>query len=404
MQTNHLRHFITVAEKGSISAAASTCFITPQGLSRSISALEGELGCPLFRKSHKGMALTEFGKALLPEARAIVAAEKRMIELTNLVRDAGEASGAQEITMFLNNIAFDVALMSPLLESFENVFSNARYFQLDNEEVVRKLVECADDDGMVLGLVALFSVNHDENALMVAELAEHGYEYYGYLETYDEVLVAADSPLAAKNVLSRSDILTQPIVSSDGDIRRVCEKVFGTDAIYMVTSDSSFRFRMVANNEAITFVPAFYRTTYHANSQTAIVPMRDPYFVEVGFVGKPEVLENPYVKRVIGQLNSHYARFRDMPYLSLVPSQITEMPGVDEGGEVSEERLVALADENRLNEREREVLAFLAQGLSTREIANRLRVSTRTVKSCSYGIYNKLGVHSQKELMHLFRM
>lgn len=90
MQTNYLRHFIAVAEKGTISAAAASCFITPQGLSRSISALESELGCPLFEKSYKGMALTEFGRVLLPEAYAIVAAEKRMIELSNLVRDAGE--------------------------------------------------------------------------------------------------------------------------------------------------------------------------------------------------------------------------------------------------------------------------------------------------------------------------
>lgn len=92
MQTNCLRHFIAVAEKGTISAAAASCFITPQGLSRSISALESELGCPLFEKSYKGMALTEFGRVLLPEARAIVAAENRMIELTNLVRDAGKTA------------------------------------------------------------------------------------------------------------------------------------------------------------------------------------------------------------------------------------------------------------------------------------------------------------------------
>lgn len=63
MQTNYLRHFIAVAEKGTISAAAASCFITPQGLSRSISALESELGCPIFEKSYKGMALTEFGRS-----------------------------------------------------------------------------------------------------------------------------------------------------------------------------------------------------------------------------------------------------------------------------------------------------------------------------------------------------
>lgn len=403
MQTNHLRHFIVVAERGTISAAASACFITPQGLSRSISALETELGCPLFKKSHKGMALTEFGRALLPEARAVVAAEKRMVELTNLVRATGEGASDKEIIMYMNNIAFDVALMSPLLESFEDVFASARYFQLDNAGVARSLLERDDSDDMALGMVALFSVNQDESTRMLDELAAHGYEYYAYLESYDEVLVSADSPLAGKTSLSRTDILTQPIVSSDGDIRRVCEKLFGADAICMVTSDSSFRFRMVANNEAITFVPAFYRMTYHANSSTVVVPMRNPYFVEVGFVGKPEVLNNAYVKRVIGQLNSHYIRYSDVPYLSLVPSPITTLPDARGEGEVPESRLAELASEGGLGEREQKVLALLVRGLSARDIANKLVISTSTVKSYSYSVYCKLGVHSQKELMQLAR-
>lgn len=61
--------------------------------------------------------------------------------------------------LFLNNIAFDAALMSPLLESFEDAFSNARYYQFDNEGVTRSLLERDKSDGMAIGLVTLFSVN-----------------------------------------------------------------------------------------------------------------------------------------------------------------------------------------------------------------------------------------------------
>ncbi|MCL4294512.1 MAG: response regulator transcription factor [Anaerolineae bacterium] len=50
-----------------------------------------------------------------------------------------------------------------------------------------------------------------------------------------------------------------------------------------------------------------------------------------------------------------------------------------------------------LSEREREVLILLAQGLSNKEIAQRLYLSMRTIEGHLANIYGKLGVHSRTE-------
>lgn len=50
-----------------------------------------------------------------------------------------------------------------------------------------------------------------------------------------------------------------------------------------------------------------------------------------------------------------------------------------------------------LSEREGEVLQLIAQGLSNREIAQKLYLSISTVKAHTYNIYNKLGVHSRTQ-------
>jgi LuxR family maltose regulon positive regulatory protein len=50
-----------------------------------------------------------------------------------------------------------------------------------------------------------------------------------------------------------------------------------------------------------------------------------------------------------------------------------------------------------LSERELEVLALVAQGLSNREIAERLFITVGTVKTHAHNIYGKLGVNRRTE-------
>lgn len=56
---------------------------------------------------------------------------------------------------------------------------------------------------------------------------------------------------------------------------------------------------------------------------------------------------------------------------------------------------------NLLSKRETEVVRGVAQGLSNREIAERLRLSAHTVKNCLFRIFDKLGVSSRVELLFM---
>jgi DNA-binding CsgD family transcriptional regulator len=58
-------------------------------------------------------------------------------------------------------------------------------------------------------------------------------------------------------------------------------------------------------------------------------------------------------------------------------------------------------DRDGLTEREREIAALVAQGLSDREVASRLQLSVRTVHSHLYHTYRKLGVSGREELARL---
>lgn len=68
-----LRHLISLAETGSFTRSAQALFLTQPALSRSIRALEEELGQPLFDLIGRRSVLTPFGMEALQRARQLVA-------------------------------------------------------------------------------------------------------------------------------------------------------------------------------------------------------------------------------------------------------------------------------------------------------------------------------------------
>lgn len=56
---------------------------------------------------------------------------------------------------------------------------------------------------------------------------------------------------------------------------------------------------------------------------------------------------------------------------------------------------------NLLSERELEVVRFLAEGLTNREIAERMKLSQHTVKNYLFRVFDKLGVSSRVELLFM---
>jgi DNA-binding transcriptional LysR family regulator len=68
-----LRHLIALAHTGSFSKAAQAQFLTQPALSRSIRALEDELGLPLFDRVGRRVELTPFGRETLARAQRLVA-------------------------------------------------------------------------------------------------------------------------------------------------------------------------------------------------------------------------------------------------------------------------------------------------------------------------------------------
>ena len=87
MQLTQLRHMVGLAEQGSFSKAARSLFITQPALSRSIQALEKELGLALFDRVGHRIELTAFGRDVLERARRMLDDARDLAELGARQRD-----------------------------------------------------------------------------------------------------------------------------------------------------------------------------------------------------------------------------------------------------------------------------------------------------------------------------
>ena len=72
MDMKQLEIFVTACERGSFSQAAACMYMTQPNISKSIRALEHELGRPLLIRNAKGVQPTAYGKIVLEHAQMIL--------------------------------------------------------------------------------------------------------------------------------------------------------------------------------------------------------------------------------------------------------------------------------------------------------------------------------------------
>lgn len=105
-----LKHLIALAESGSFSRSAESLFLTQPALSRSIRALEDELGQPLFDRIGRHSELTPFGREVLARARQVVLDADELL-------DSGRRMAAGEVGVLRIGMGSGpgAMLMTPLL-------------------------------------------------------------------------------------------------------------------------------------------------------------------------------------------------------------------------------------------------------------------------------------------------
>ena len=149
MKLQHLRSLVVVHESGSLQQATKRLHVSQPALSRTIQALEKELGVVLLVRSSQGVRLTAFGLRLIEHAHQVLGSVDRAC------RDIGEMKGAAT-----RRISIGVTAVVALAVTLEQVMIEFRAKCPDTRLSIHELRPCAIGSALREGTLDLALSTH----------------------------------------------------------------------------------------------------------------------------------------------------------------------------------------------------------------------------------------------------
>ena len=132
MDTRLLTIFVAAAETQNFRSAAELLGIAPPAVSQRIKQLEDMLGFPVFHRIHRGVELTPAGRAMLSEARDVLARTEHAIETAKSIR-RGEVG---ELKIGFGTSVMAEELLPSLIKQFQQKYPEIKIEFFDGTTMV----------------------------------------------------------------------------------------------------------------------------------------------------------------------------------------------------------------------------------------------------------------------------
>lgn len=209
-----LRHFVTLAEIGSFAQTARVVFLTQPALTRSIAALEEELGERLFDRVGRRIILTPFGREVLDRAQRLVRDTQTLKSLRQGLQSGMNGQlklglGSGPGALFSHRLLRHMAQHHPRLRL---------YLSRGSTEVLLQGLKSQRLDAAIVDIRAMrpstdFEVSHS-------------------FELVTGFLVRPEHPLLSQTQLSLTEILAYPLASTtlSDEVARMLMEDYGPEA------------------------------------------------------------------------------------------------------------------------------------------------------------------------------
>lgn len=317
MRSESLEYFLEIAECGSFTQASKKLFVSQQGLSKAIKALEKDLGCRLFQRDGTHLRLSAAGRALMPHARRClddVAAINEAMAPFGQMASPGRAPKRERTTLFAT--AFIADSLFSLLDD------DIRRAGLNNVRIIEKTAdEIADalNDETCPSLFAACMPLEDVSRIS-------GIPHVAFRPLFvTEIMLVGSSQFIhpEKGAFALDRIAHMPVVYyNDPTLNHIIEDMFGDRTLQNVITHAASTSRIaryIHQGKAVTFSDSLSCYLTDDDDEVAYAPIEGAARFVVGFAfaeGTDEAAAN----RVYAEAFEECFRVRCAPYLEVYPT------------------------------------------------------------------------------------
>lgn len=201
MTLQQLKYAVTVAECGTISAAAEKLFISQPSLTTAIRELESEMGVTIFSRTNRGVIVSREGEEFLGYARQILSQAQLLQE-----RFSGREQGEKRFAVSSQHFNFTVQAFSRLVQNFRGPRYSFHFRETTTYEVL-------EDVSQLRSEVGILALNEDNERFLRRMFGKLGLEFTELKRVQAELFVSAEHPLAGRRFVTVEDVSPYPCIT-----------------------------------------------------------------------------------------------------------------------------------------------------------------------------------------------
>lgn len=201
MTLQQLKYAVTVAECGTISAAAEKLFISQPSLTTAIRELETEMGVTIFSRTNRGVIVSREGEEFLGYARQILSQAQLLQE-----RFSGREQGEKRFAVSSQHFNFTVLAFSRLVQNFRGPRYSFHFRETTTYEVL-------EDVSQLRSEVGILALNEDNERFLRRTFGKLGLEFTELKRVQAELFVSAEHPLAGRRFVTVEDVSPYPCIT-----------------------------------------------------------------------------------------------------------------------------------------------------------------------------------------------
>ncbi len=273
-----MSYLLEIDRCGSINKAAQRLFLSQSALSSAMQEVERELGITVFRRSNRGISLTEDGRELVAQIAPIVEQSRKL----NRYYARRKGKDWVRLSVAAQRYPFCARAFVELLNSLDQQPMQLSLKEMDMAAVIREVALGESELGVI------FVSDLTERAVFRA-LEESGLCFEPLVNLQPQVFLRREHPLAGEKAVTVEQLRAYPHVvftQSDSDLSFAEEAVPGSGADFerlVTVSDRATIYNVMAHTDCVSTGSGVLPEGY-ADERLTAIPLAGQQDMRLGYI------------------------------------------------------------------------------------------------------------------------